>query len=89
MARVRFTPNIQRHVECPPTEAPGATVHDVMEKVFAANPKARGYILDDQGGVRRHILFFIDGEQIKDRDHLSDPVSDQTEIYVIQSLSGG
>lgn len=89
MALVSFTANIQRHVACPDTEAPGATVAEVMAQVFAANPRARGYVLDDQGALRRHMLIFIDGEIIHDRDRLSDPVAADAAIHVYQALSGG
>ena len=41
MAKVAFTPNIQRHVACPATEAPGSTVREVLERVFAENPAAQ------------------------------------------------
>ena len=35
MAKVVFTPNIQRHVALPEAEASGRTVRDVLEAVFA------------------------------------------------------
>jgi hypothetical protein len=34
MAKVVFTPNIQRHVLCPEAKAAGQTVREVLEKVF-------------------------------------------------------
>jgi sulfur-carrier protein len=89
MARVAFTENIQRHVACPPTEAPGATVREVLDAVFAANPQARSYVLDDQGALRRHMTIFIDGEIMRDRVRLTDRVSATSSIYVFQALSGG
>ena len=89
MPKVAFTPNIQRHVSCPDTEADGATVGEVLSNVFAANPRARGYVLDDQGGLRRHMIIFVDGEAITDRKKLSYPVGNTSSIFVFQSLSGG
>ncbi|HET7790843.1 MAG TPA: MoaD/ThiS family protein [Gemmatimonadales bacterium] len=89
MARVLFTQNIQRHVACPPTDAPGGTVREVLDRVFAGNPAAREYVLDDQGAVRRHMVVFVDGRQVKDRVRLSDPVQPQAEVCVMQALSGG
>jgi molybdopterin synthase sulfur carrier subunit len=32
---------------------------------------------------------FIDGNQIEDRERLSDPVAPSSEVYVMQALSGG
>lgn len=89
MAKVFFTPNIQRHVACPEAEAPGRTVREVLEGVFAGNAQARSYVLDDQAALRRHMTIFIDGRTIRDRAHLSDPVSEASTIYVFQALSGG
>lgn len=89
MARVAFTENIQRHIACPATDAPGATVRHVLEHVFEINPQARGYILDDQGALRRHMTIFLDGRIISDRTGLSDPVRPDSKVYVFQALSGG
>jgi molybdopterin synthase sulfur carrier subunit len=89
MAQVFFTSNLQRHIACPPSEATGATVREVLEAVFAANPTARGYILDDQGALRKHMIVFVNGEQIRDRAGLSDSVGPGDQVYVMQALSGG
>jgi hypothetical protein len=89
MADVAFTPNLQRHVECPPCDAPGSTVREVLEGVFADNPRLRGYIVDERGALRRHMIVFVDGRQISDRERLSDRVGPRSEVYVMQALSGG
>lgn len=89
MARVLFTPNIQRHVTCPPTQVTGRTVREVLDEVFASNERARGYVLDEQGSLRKHMLVFINNDMIRDRVHLSDPVPPDGEVFVLQALSGG
>jgi hypothetical protein len=89
MAEVVFTPNLRRHVDCPTVEVAGATVRDVLERVFADNPRLRGYVLDDQGALRKHMVIFVDGRQIADREHLGDAVGPRAEVYVMQALSGG
>ena len=89
MPRVVFAPVLQRHVECPPGDVPGSTVRDVLDAAFATNERARGYVLDDQAALRKHMLIFIDGERIADRVQLSDAVKPNSQIYVMQSLSGG
>jgi len=89
MATVAFTPNIQRHVACPAVEVPGNTVREALDAVFAANPNARGYVLDDQGALRRHMTVYVDGVIITDRVRLTDPVRETSSIYVFQALSGG
>ena len=89
MARVTFTDNIQRHVSCPPQEVEGATVREALEAVFAGNGRARGYVLDEAGAVRQHMVIFVDGQAIADRQGLSDAVGPDGEVYVMQALSGG
>jgi len=89
MPRVEFTANLQRHLACPPVTAPGATVREALDAVFASNMPLRGYVLDDQGAVRKHVMIFVDSQPLRDRDNLSDAVTATTEIYVMQALSGG
>ncbi|MDH1265057.1 MoaD/ThiS family protein [Pseudomonas sp. GD03944] len=89
MATVRFTPNLQRHLDVPDCAVRADTVGAAMDQVFALNPRLRSYLLDDQGRVRRHVTIFIDAESIADRQHLSDPLTADAEVYVVQALSGG
>ena len=64
MARIVFTPNVQRLVECPETEAAGGSVREVLDTAFASNPQARSYVLDDQAALRRHMTIFVDGRGV-------------------------
>jgi molybdopterin synthase sulfur carrier subunit len=89
MARVVFTENLRRHVECPPVEVPGATLGEVLRAVFAENARLGGYVLDERGALRHHMVVFVDGRQIEDRTGLTDPVETGSEVYVMQALSGG
>lgn len=89
MARVVFTANLQRHVPCPPSTVDGRTVGEALDHVFEENPRLRGYVVDERGALRRHMTIFVDGDLITDRKTLSDAVGPQSEIYVMQALSGG
>lgn len=89
MPRVSFTPNLQRHVACPPTTVSAATVREALARVFAQNPRLEGYLLDDEGRLRKHMVVFVDGAPARDRDALTDAVDDDSEILVMQALSGG
>lgn len=87
--RVVFTANLQRHVPCPPVTVAGATVDEALSRVFDENPRLRGYVVDERGALRKHMTIFVDGDLIKDRARLSDPVTPDSEVYVMQALSGG
>ena len=89
MARIFFTSNLRRHVDCPSLEAEGETVRDLLEQAFKTNDRLRGYVLDDQSALRKHMSILVDGMRIKDRARLSDAVRPDSEVYVMQSLSGG
>jgi hypothetical protein len=64
-------------------------VRAVLDAVFATNPRLRGYVLDDQGRLRQHVVVFVDGSQVRDRLLLADPVPERGEVAVLQALSGG
>ena len=89
MAEVKFTQNLQRHLDATGCRAEGATVREVLDDAFRQNPPLRGYVLDDQGRLRKHVVVFVDGEMIIDRTSLSDPVGPTSELFVMQALSGG
>ncbi|HXL74488.1 MAG TPA: MoaD/ThiS family protein [Burkholderiales bacterium] len=85
MPRVVFTSNLQRHVSCPARDAAGETVSAVLQEVFDQEPQIRGYVLDEQGELRKHVFIFVDGQ----RARLNNPVGEKSEIYVLQALTGG
>ena len=89
MPRVVFTSNLQRHVNCPETQVAAGTVRSALAQVFAAQPQARGYVLDEQGHLRKHVVVFVDGRRVRERESLSNPVGEASEVYVMQALTGG
>jgi len=89
LAQVFFTPNLRRHVACPSCTVAGRTVREVLDRVFEQNEQVRGYVLDEQGAIRTHMVIFINGRAVADRTNLSDAVEDGAEVYVMQALSGG
>ena len=46
-------------------------------------------MVDEHGRLRKHMAIFVNNQPLKDRVELSDAVSEDTEIYVMQALSGG
>ncbi len=89
MPRVSFTQNIRRHLDCPPRDLAGATLRELLDAYFAEFPGARGYILDEQGALRKHVAVFIGATQVDDRRALADAVPVDAEVWVMQALSGG
>ncbi len=89
MPRVTFTSSIQRHVQCPPETVGGSTVREALEQYFGLHPQARGYVLDEQGALRQHVVIFVNGVQLRDRTGQQAPIDAGADLYVMQALSGG
>jgi sulfur-carrier protein len=88
VVQVHFTSHL-RHVAPPDgISASGQNIRDVLADVFARHPAIKDYVVDDQGRVRMHIAVFLDSQHIR-RDILDHPVRPDSELYILQALSGG
>ncbi|MBS1574202.1 MAG: MoaD/ThiS family protein [Bacteroidetes bacterium] len=90
MPTVKFTYALRRFFKTlKDTSAKSETLQEVLEELEKEYPGIRSYIVDDQGILRKHVNIFIDGKLINDRTTLSDPFNKDSEIYIMQALSGG
>ncbi|MGZ3426258.1 MAG: MoaD/ThiS family protein [Polyangia bacterium] len=64
-------------------------MREVLEAYFGAHPHARSYVLDEHGSLRPHVVVFIGDARASDRVALSDSVTPDAEVWVMQALSGG
>jgi hypothetical protein len=90
MARVAFTPHLQRFFpalkEC---NVDAATVRAVIDELERRFPGLAAYIVDETGRLRRHVNIFVGDEPIHDREALGDALSSSTRVFIVQALSGG
>ena len=90
MPRVSFTPQLQRFLDAPAAEVAGATVRAALDAIFAGNPRLRGYIVDEHGRLRTARDALCRRPRRRSiATGLSDAVDADTEIFVMQALSGG
>ncbi len=89
MAKVHFTSNLRRHVDCASVEVNASCVLEALAQAFAKNERLKTYVLDDQGHLRKHMRILVDGEAIKDLEKFNDAVRPSSEVWVMQALSGG
>lgn len=90
MANIQFTSALQRFFPgLKPQQIEGKTLSDVLEKLEEEYPGLRSYLVDDQGELRQHVNIFINNSLLKDRKTLSDQISNQDSIFIMQALSGG
>jgi molybdopterin converting factor small subunit len=67
-------------------EATGATLDEVLRDLDRRHPGIRFRMVDEQGRMRPHVRFFVDGEQVFD---LARPLADGESVQIVQALSGG
>jgi len=69
--------------------AAGATVGEVLAAVYAEHGELRERIADADGGVRRFVNVYVDGEDMRFLDGLQTPVRDGAEVQVLPAVAGG
>ncbi len=63
----------------------GSTLAEALDNLFVAEPALRNHLLDEVGRIRPHVLVFVDGK----RASLGTGVHEQSELVVLQAVSGG
>ena len=63
----------------------GGSLREALDRLFVSEPGLRNHLLDEHGAIRTHVLIFVDGE----RAALDTVVGDQSQIQVLQAVSGG
>jgi molybdopterin converting factor small subunit len=66
--------------------ADGSTLASLLADLDRRFPGLRFRIIDEQGRIRRHIKFFVDGVQAND---LNPTLDRATEVMIVCALSGG
>lgn len=90
MPRITFTRHLERFFPgISDMEIPGETVAEILSTLDRDFPGLRDYIVDETGALRKHVNIFVDGELVHDRRSLSDSVSTDATIHILQALSGG
>jgi molybdopterin converting factor small subunit len=90
MPTVKFTYALKRFFpKLKDIPANGNSLPEIFKEIETTYPGLKSYVLDETGRLRRHVNIFIDGVMINDRDELSDSISPNSEIYILQALSGG
>ena len=97
MPTVVLAPSLSRWLSASPAsgaseralEVTGTTVREVLEALFGLHPQLRGYVTDERGALRHHVVVFVNGEAVRDKATLAEPVPADGEVHVFQALSGG
>jgi len=69
-------------------EVDGATVGEVLDALYDRYAELRSRIAED-GGLRRFVNVYVEGEDIRFLSGLETPVSDGDEITILPAVAGG
>jgi sulfur-carrier protein len=70
----------------PIVAAAGKTLDELAADLDRHFPGMRFRVIDEQGAIRPHIKFFVNGAQTRS---LAEPLSETDEVMIVCALSGG
>ena len=63
----------------------GATVGELLAALERAHPALAGWILDEQGAIRRHVNVFVNGTHSGEET----PLEPDDRVHVLPAITGG
>jgi molybdopterin synthase sulfur carrier subunit len=86
MPRVVLTGSIRQHAgDRGVVQVSGATARAVVKALEASSSGLRGWVIDEQGALRRHVRLFLGGVAVS----LDAPIGADDELHIVASISGG
>ena len=67
----------------------GSTVGEVLSAVFDRHGELRDRLSDGDGGLRRFVNVYVDGEDIRFGNGLETAVADGNEVQILPAVAGG
>jgi MoaD family protein len=67
----------------------GATVSALLGTLGGDYPGVHQRVVDELGGLRRHVNVFVNGENIRHLDGLATRVAEGDEVWLLPAISGG
>ena len=90
MIKVKFTSALKQFFpDLRSQEFEGTSIRGIITSIEAIYPGMQNYLLEEDGSLRKHVNIFVRDEMMKDRDTLSDTLTEGDEVLIFQALSGG
>jgi molybdopterin synthase sulfur carrier subunit len=70
-------------------DASPRNVREALQQLWLVHPGLRDRVLNEKGEVRLHVNIFLEDENIRRKQFLDTEVSDNSEITILPSVSGG
>ena len=67
----------------------GATVGEVLGALYERHGELRDRVADDDGGLRRFVNVYLDGEDVRFLEGMDTPVKDGAELQILPAVAGG
>ncbi|MDE2500459.1 MAG: MoaD/ThiS family protein [Alphaproteobacteria bacterium] len=84
--KVLIASPLHSYVKAREVEAAGATLREMLADLDRRFPGIRFRMVDEQGSIRKHMRFFVNGAQVFDVEQALQP---NDEVQIVQALSGG
>jgi sulfur-carrier protein len=63
----------------------GSSVNQVLRALETEHPRTVGWVLDEQGAIRRHVNVFVNGEPTRE----DAPLAPDDVVHVLPAITGG
>ena len=83
---VRIPTPLRSYTGAAVVQAAGGTLDELLADLDRRHPGIRFRMVDEQARMRRHVRFFVNGDQVFD---LAQPLRPTDEVVIVQALSGG
>lgn len=70
-------------------EVPAGTLGGALDALRERYPALERRLRDEQGGLRRYVNFYVDGEECRRLGGPETPLRESTEVMIIPSVAGG
>jgi sulfur-carrier protein len=88
--RVKVPTILRRHTNGQPVlEAEGSTVAEVLEDLEGRHPGITASLLDDHGGLHRHVNVYVNDEDVRYLAALQTEVGDGDVVSILPAVAGG
>ncbi|MBU6296935.1 MAG: MoaD/ThiS family protein [Alphaproteobacteria bacterium] len=84
--KVLIASPLHSYVNAREVDAAGTTLREMLADLDRRYPGIRFRMVDEQDLLRKHMRFFVNGEQVFDVEHALRPTD---EVQIVQALSGG
>ncbi len=70
-------------------EVEGGTVGEVLGRLYDEHAELRERMADGDGGLRRFVNVYLDGEDVRFLDGMDTAVPDGAELQILPAVAGG